>query len=126
VDGHVVEVPSIFHDWLRSMFKDRIRVERQKGALDLASSNGGVFGCAFDDVTGLQNRTGIGVDQIIFGIDYSQADSTYPASRQTAEKIIAEASHNDHATWRLVRGNAIQCFDLPRFGIVEYLKGTAL
>jgi hypothetical protein len=33
----VVEVPSIFHDWLRSMFKDRIRVERQKGALDFSA-----------------------------------------------------------------------------------------
>jgi predicted TIM-barrel fold metal-dependent hydrolase len=80
---------------------------------------GRVFGCVFDDVTGLQNRSRIGMDQIMFEIDYPHADSTYPASRQTAEKLIAEAGLNDRETWQLVRGNAIECFDLARFGIVE-------
>jgi hypothetical protein len=31
--------------------------------------------------------------------------------------LIANAGLDEHETWQLVRGNAIRCYDLARFGI---------
>jgi hypothetical protein len=55
--------------------------------------------------------------QIMFETDFPHADSTYPHSRQTAEKLIANTGLNAHEAWQLVRGNAIDCFRLARYGI---------
>jgi predicted TIM-barrel fold metal-dependent hydrolase len=76
-----------------------------------------VYGCVFDDAHGLANRQVVGMDQIMFETDYPHADSTYPYSRQTAEKLVASAGLSDHEAWQLVRGNAIKCYDLAKFGI---------
>jgi hypothetical protein len=76
-----------------------------------------VYGCVFDDVHGLVSRDVVGMNQIMFETDYPHADSTYPHSRQTAEKLVAAAGLNEHEAWLLVRGNAIRCYDLARFGI---------
>ena len=42
---------------------------------------GRVYGCIFDDETGLANRDRIGMDTICFETDYPHADSTFPHSR---------------------------------------------
>jgi len=76
-----------------------------------------IYGCVFDDMHGLASRDIVGMSQIMFETDYPHADSTYPHSRQTAEKIVAAAGLNQHETWQLVRGNAITCYDLGRYGI---------
>jgi predicted TIM-barrel fold metal-dependent hydrolase len=76
-----------------------------------------VYGCIFDDQHGLTSRDIVGMSQIMFETDYPHADSTYPHSRQAAEKLIANAGLDEHETWQLVRGNAIRCYDLARFGI---------
>jgi predicted TIM-barrel fold metal-dependent hydrolase len=76
-----------------------------------------VFGCIFDDTHGLVSRNSVGMGQIMFETDYPHADSTYPNSRQVVEKAIADAGLDEHETWMLVRGNAIRCYDLARFGI---------
>jgi predicted TIM-barrel fold metal-dependent hydrolase len=78
-----------------------------------------IFGCIFDDHHGLVSRDIIGMSQIMFETDYPHADSTYPNSRQVAEKLIANAGLNEHEAYLLVRGNAIQCYDLARFGIEQ-------
>ena len=73
---------------------------------------GRVYGCIFDDVHGLASRDIIGMGQIMFETDYPHSDSTFPHSRQTAEKIVGQAGLDDDETWQLVRGNAIECYEL--------------
>jgi predicted TIM-barrel fold metal-dependent hydrolase len=76
-----------------------------------------VFGCVFDDVIGLQLRDRIGMSQIMFETDYPHGDSTWPHSRAVLEKLVAQAGLTDAETYQFVRGNAIRCYGLERFGI---------
>jgi predicted TIM-barrel fold metal-dependent hydrolase len=78
-----------------------------------------IYGCVFDDMHGLASRDIVGMNQIMFETDYPHADSTFPHSRETAEKIVAAAGLNEHETWQLLRGNAIECYNLGRFGLTE-------
>ena len=78
---------------------------------------GRVYGCIFDDATGLRNRDVIGMDQICFETDYPHADSTFPHSKEILTKICAEAGLNEAEIYKLTRGNAIKAFGLERFGI---------
>lgn len=76
-----------------------------------------VFACVFDDSVGLELRDHIGMNQIMFEIDYPHADSTFPESRQVAEKMIAESGLSEAEALQFLRTNAIACYDLQRFGI---------
>jgi hypothetical protein len=76
-----------------------------------------VWGCIFDDETGLKNRDVIGMDQICFEVDFPHADTTYPHTLDVATKICREAGLNDDEVYKLMRGNAIKAFGLERFGI---------
>jgi hypothetical protein len=78
-----------------------------------------IYGCMFDDEVGLANRNVVGMDQITFETDYPHADSTFPHSKETAEKICSEAGLNADETYKLMRGNAIRAFGLERFGITK-------
>jgi predicted TIM-barrel fold metal-dependent hydrolase len=78
---------------------------------------GRVYGCIFDDETGLRNRDAIGIDQICFETDYPHADSTFPHSKKVATDICAAAGLDADETYKLLRGNAIEAFGLARFGI---------
>jgi predicted TIM-barrel fold metal-dependent hydrolase len=80
---------------------------------------GRVYGCVFDDETGLRNRDAIGIDQICFETDYPHADSTFPHSKKVATDICAGAGLDATETYKLLRGNAITAFGLERFGISE-------
>ena len=80
---------------------------------------GRVYGCIFDDATGLRNRDVVGMDQICFETDYPHADSTFPHSKQTLQKISAQAGLSDEEIYKLARGNAIRGFGLERFGITS-------
>jgi predicted TIM-barrel fold metal-dependent hydrolase len=81
---------------------------------------GRVFGCVFDDLHGLESRHLIGMDQIMFETDYPHADSTWPHSSATAEKLIAEAGLDEAEVTKLLRTNAIACYGLDRyFGIMS-------
>ena len=80
---------------------------------------GRVYGCIFDDVNGLTNRADVGMSQIMFETDYPHADSFFPNSIQVAEKLITASGLNDHEIWQFLRGNAIECYDLGRFGITK-------
>jgi predicted TIM-barrel fold metal-dependent hydrolase len=80
---------------------------------------GRVYGCIFDDATGLRNRDVIGMDQICFETDYPHADSTFPHSKEVLTKICAQAGLSDEEIYKLVRGNAIRAFGLERFGIAD-------
>lgn len=78
---------------------------------------GRVYGCIFDDETGLANRDVIGMDQICFETDYPHADSTYPDSADVAARICDKAGLDDTEIYKLLRGNAIRAFGLERHGI---------
>jgi predicted TIM-barrel fold metal-dependent hydrolase len=80
---------------------------------------GRVYGCIFNDPVGLRNRDLIGMGQIMLETDFPHADSTYPRSRELAEETTARAGLDDHERWQLLRGNAIECFGLQRFGIAS-------
>jgi microsomal dipeptidase-like Zn-dependent dipeptidase len=78
-----------------------------------------VYGCIFDDETGLRNRDVIGIDQICFETDYPHADSTFPRSKEVAEEICTKAGLDDEEVYKFIRGNAIKAFGLERFGITK-------
>jgi predicted TIM-barrel fold metal-dependent hydrolase len=80
---------------------------------------GRVYGCIFDDETGLKNRDAVGIDQICFETDYPHADSTFPHSKKVAADICTQAGLDDTETYKLIRGSAIAAFGLERFGITE-------
>jgi predicted TIM-barrel fold metal-dependent hydrolase len=80
---------------------------------------GRVYGCIFDDETGLRNRDAVGIDQICFETDYPHADSTFPHSKKVAADISAQAGLDADEIYKLVRGNAIRAFGLERFGITK-------
>jgi hypothetical protein len=80
---------------------------------------GRIYGCIFDDETGLKNRDVIGIDQICFETDYPHADSTFPHSKKVAHDICQQAGLDETETWKLLRGNAIGAFGLERFGITK-------
>jgi predicted TIM-barrel fold metal-dependent hydrolase len=80
---------------------------------------GRVFACVFDDVVGLASRNYIGMGQIMFETDYPHADSTFPESKQVAEKMVAESGLSESEARKFVRGNAIDCYDLGRYGITD-------
>jgi len=80
---------------------------------------GRVFGCIFDDETGLRNRDAVGMEQICFETDYPHADSTFPHSKKVATDICSQAGLTDEETYMFLRGNAIKAFGLERFGITS-------
>ncbi len=49
-----------------------------------------VWGCFFDDAHGLKSVDEIGVDNITYESDYPHSDSTWPHTRQIAEKQMAD------------------------------------
>jgi predicted TIM-barrel fold metal-dependent hydrolase len=76
-----------------------------------------IYGCIFDDVHALISRESIGMSQIMFEVDYPHNDSTFPNSRETAERMVAMAGLTERESRQLVRGNAIECYQLQRFGV---------
>jgi predicted TIM-barrel fold metal-dependent hydrolase len=78
---------------------------------------GRIFGCLFDDRTGLANRDVIGMEHLLFETDYPHADGTWPRSRQVAHRICSEADLDPEEVDALLRSNAIRCLRLDRYGI---------
>jgi predicted TIM-barrel fold metal-dependent hydrolase len=78
---------------------------------------GRVFGCVFDDDTGLRNRDVIGMDRICYETDYPHAQATWPNTKAIASAMCERAGLDDDEVYALMRGNAIRAFGLDRFGI---------
>ncbi len=70
-----------------------------------------VFGCFFDDETGIVNREQIGVSQMLFEVDYPHQDTTWPHTNKVVEKMAAQVSPEELEM--ILRGNAIRMLDLP-------------
>ncbi|MHB1890535.1 MAG: amidohydrolase family protein, partial [Acidimicrobiales bacterium] len=73
-----------------------------------------VYGCFFDDPHGLRSVEEIGVDNITYESDYPHSDSTWPRTREVAERQMAHL--DDEARRKIVRGNAIRLFGLDYLG----------
>ena len=78
-----------------------------------------IWGCIFDDVTGLELRDKVGMGQITFEVDYPHADSTFPHTLATATKLVEEAGLDQSEVDLLFRRNAIRAYGLERFGITS-------
>jgi predicted TIM-barrel fold metal-dependent hydrolase len=73
-----------------------------------------VFGCFFKDQHGIDSLEKVGVDNVTFETDYPHSDSTWPRSKQVAEKLLDGL--DDVTVHKILRGNAIRMLhlDLPR------------
>ena len=69
-----------------------------------------MYGCFFKDNFGLRSLDAVGVDNITFETDYPHSDSTWPHTKQVAEKMFADVSDED--CYKIIRGNAIRMFNL--------------
>jgi predicted TIM-barrel fold metal-dependent hydrolase len=78
---------------------------------------GRVWGCVFDDQHGLCSRDAVGLDAILFETDYPHTDGTWPESLEVAHRLCSGASMDAEECRAFLRGNAIRCYGLDRFGI---------
>jgi len=69
-----------------------------------------VYGCFFRDNHGLKSLDEIGVDNVTFETDYPHSDSTWPDTKEIAEKMFAGL--DDETIYKIVRGNAIRMLSL--------------
>ncbi len=69
-----------------------------------------MYGCFFSDDFGVLVRHAIGIDQITFESDYPHTDSTWPHTREVAEKMMAHLS--PEVRYKILRGNAIRMLSL--------------
>jgi len=71
-----------------------------------------IFACFFDDEFGLTEHAlaRIGEDNVLFETDYPHSDSTWPHTREVAQKLMGGLSAE--TTRKLVRGNAIELLRL--------------
>jgi predicted TIM-barrel fold metal-dependent hydrolase len=92
------------------------------GGVDLAQPpstyvRGRVYGCIFDDLHGLRSRDEVGLGCILFETDYPHANGTWPNTRSVAHRLCTQAGMNEQEAAQLLRGNAIECYGLERFGV---------
>jgi predicted TIM-barrel fold metal-dependent hydrolase len=78
---------------------------------------GRIYGCIFDDIHGLRSRDEIGVEHLLFESDYPHANGTWPHTRSVAHRLCVEAGMDARECALLLRGNAVTCYGLERFGI---------
>jgi predicted TIM-barrel fold metal-dependent hydrolase len=69
-----------------------------------------VFANFLDDAAGLALRHHIGVDNLMFEVDYPHSDTTFPRSRQIAAERFKDVPADE--TRRMLRDNAIRFFGL--------------
>lgn len=69
-----------------------------------------VFGCIFADRHAIEQAEKIGVDNIMFEVDFPHADGPYP---HTAEHVASQFADIDaETTYKILRGNAIRIYEL--------------
>jgi predicted TIM-barrel fold metal-dependent hydrolase len=73
---------------------------------------GRVYGCFFDDDTGLRNRDAVGVTQIAFEIDYPHQDTTWPNTSKVVERMAEQVTPEELE--RIVRTNAMEMLGLDQ------------
>jgi len=71
-----------------------------------------IFGCFIDDKFGVQNRYAIGVDRILWEVDYPHSDSQFPLTRKVAADTFATVP--DEEVSKIVEQNARTLYRFPR------------
>ncbi|GAA2410711.1 amidohydrolase family protein [Actinomadura vinacea] len=74
-----------------------------------------VYGCFFDDPHGVRSLEEIGVGNVTYETDYPHSDSTWPHSRELAERQLAGLPAE--TVEAVVRGNAIRMLHLGPDGL---------
>jgi len=74
-----------------------------------------VYGCFIDDPFGIANIDAVGADNVLLETDYPHSDSTFPESREAAQRALAGL--DEVTTYKIVQGNARRVFD--RFEFAE-------
>ena len=69
-----------------------------------------IFSCFFRDQTGLHSLDAVGVDNVMFEVDYPHSDSTWPHSKEVALELMAGLAAP--TIRKLVRDNAIALLGL--------------
>ena len=69
-----------------------------------------VFLGFLEDGLGIKLREIIGVDQLLWASDYPHAESTFPRSRETLERILADCTEEEKA--KIAGGNAARVYHL--------------
>jgi len=69
-----------------------------------------VYACTIRDPFGIENLDRIGVNNVTFETDYPHTDTTWPNTREYAEKELAGLS--EATLYRILRGNAIEMLSL--------------
>jgi predicted TIM-barrel fold metal-dependent hydrolase len=69
-----------------------------------------ITGCFFNDAHGLNSVDEIGADNITYESDYPHSDSTWPHTKEIAERQMAHL--DDETKYKILRGNAIRLFGL--------------
>lgn len=69
-----------------------------------------VYTCFFKDTHGLECIEKIGEDNITFETDYPHTDSTWPHTKEVAEKMMGHLS--EELVYKIVRGNAARMLNL--------------
>jgi predicted TIM-barrel fold metal-dependent hydrolase len=69
-----------------------------------------MYGCFFDDEVGLELLDRVGVSNVTFETDYPHSDSTWPHTKEVAQKLMGHLP--DDVVRKLVRGNAIEMLSL--------------
>jgi hypothetical protein len=76
-----------------------------------------IYGCIFDDDTALRCRDLIGIEHIMFEVDYPHAAGTHPNTAAFARKMCDDAGLDYTERYQVFRGNAIRLFGLERLGL---------
>jgi predicted TIM-barrel fold metal-dependent hydrolase len=69
-----------------------------------------IYGCFFRDHHGLASLDEVGVDNITFETDYPHTDTTWPHTKEVAEKMFSGL--DPESVRKIVRGNAIRMLHL--------------
>ena len=64
------------------------------------------------DYHGLHSLDRVGEDNICFETDYPHTDTTWPNSKEYAEKMLAD--FDEKVAYKVLRGNAIKMLELDR------------
>jgi len=73
-----------------------------------------VFFCVFQDRVAFDNLATIGVDNLTYEVDYPHSDSTWPRSKELAEKHMAKLTQAQVDA--IVHDNAVRLFGLTAEG----------
>jgi predicted TIM-barrel fold metal-dependent hydrolase len=69
-----------------------------------------IYGCFFRDNHGLRSLEEVGVDNITFETDYPHTDSSWPHTKEIAEKMMGHLPLD--VVWKIVRGNAARMLSI--------------